>query len=87
MSERSERIDGFSRSTAVMDSSGTPHAGLLRYDDLATWRVLEERPATVELAGRTIAKTGPWGQGPALLQQLAVLDGMDLADTRPGSAE
>ncbi len=82
-----EEIDRFSRTQAVMDASGRPHAGLLRYDDLASWRVREERPATVELAGRTIAKTGPWGQGPALLQQLAVLGGMDLADTRPGSAE
>jgi len=82
-----EEIDRFSRSEEVMDASGRPHRGLLRLDDLATWRVREERPATVELAGRTIAKTGPWGQGPALLQQLAVLAGMDLADTRPGSAE
>ena len=81
-----EAIDAFAR-TEVVDSSGRAHAGALRGDDLAAWRVREEAPATLEFAGRTIAKTGPWGQGPVLLQQLAVLDGMDLADTRPGSAE
>nr|WP_233404771.1 gamma-glutamyltransferase family protein [Actinotalea solisilvae] len=81
-----EAVDHFC-ATAVMDSTGTPHRGLLTGDDLAAWRVREEEPATVEFAGRTVAKTGPWGQGPALLQQLTVLEGMDLADTRPGSAE
>jgi gamma-glutamyltranspeptidase/glutathione hydrolase len=73
--------------TEVMDSSGRPHRGLLAADDLAVWRVAEETPATVEFAGRTVAKTGPWGQGPALLQQLTVLEGLGLEDTRPGSAE
>jgi gamma-glutamyltranspeptidase/glutathione hydrolase len=82
-----EEIDRFCRTQEVMDATGRPHAGLLRHDDLATWRVREERPATAEIAGRTVAKTAPWGQGPALLQQLTVLAGMDLHDTRPGSAE
>ena len=31
----------------------------------------------MEFRGHTIAKTGPWGQGPALLQTLAILDGFD----------
>jgi gamma-glutamyltranspeptidase/glutathione hydrolase len=71
----------------AMDSSGRAHPGLLTADDLATWRVREEAPVTAEVFGRTIAKTGPWGQGPALLQQLLVLEGFDLADTLPTSAE
>ncbi len=81
-----DAVDAFC-AQPVMDSTGTAHRGLLRGDDLAAWRVREERPTTVEFAGRTVAKTGPWGQGPALLQQLTLLEGMDLADTRPGSAE
>ncbi|MDO8108187.1 gamma-glutamyltransferase family protein [Isoptericola sp. b441] len=81
-----ERIADAVREPA-MDSSGTAHAGLLTADDLATWRVREEPPVTAEVFGRTIAKTGPWGQGPVLLQQLLVLEGMDLADTLPTSAE
>ncbi|GIG27462.1 gamma-glutamyltransferase family protein [Cellulomonas marina] len=71
----------------VRDSSGRDHAGLLTADDLAAWRVREEAPATVDFAGTTVAKTGPWGQGPVLLQQLRLLEGLDLADTAPGSAE
>lgn len=81
-----ERIGAQVREPA-MDSSGRAHAGLLTADDLAGWRVREEPPVTADVLGRTIAKTGPWGQGPALLQQLLVLEGMDLADTLPTSAE
>lgn len=81
-----EAIDAFCR-TEVMDSSGAAHVGLLTADDLAAWRVREEAPTTGTFAGHTVYKTGPWGQGPMLLQQLAMLDGMDLADTRPGAAE
>lgn len=81
-----EAIDRF-RGQEVMDSSGRAHRGLLTHEDLAGWRVREEPAVTLDVAGRTIAKTGPWGQGPVLLQQLQVLAGMDLDDTRPGSAE
>ncbi len=73
--------------TEVMDSSGTPHAGLLSADDLAAWRATEEEPASVAFGEFTVHKTGPWGQGPVFLQQLALLDGMDLDDTTAGSAE
>lgn len=81
-----ESVDAFCR-LPVMDSSGTPHAGLLTADDLAGWHVREEAPVALEFAGHTVLKTGPWGQGPVLLTQLAMLGGMDLADTRPGSTE
>ena len=37
--------------------------------------------------GLTVCKTGPWGQGPVFLQQLALLDGFDLAAMGPGSAD
>jgi gamma-glutamyltranspeptidase/glutathione hydrolase len=82
-----EEIGRFCATEELMDSSGRPHRGLLTPEDLAGWRVREEVPTTIEFAGRTIAKTGPWGQGPVLLEQLRMLEGMDLEDTRPGSAE
>ena len=63
-----EEIDGFSRE----------HGGLLTGDDLAAWRATLEPPATVEYRGLTVCKTGPWGQGPAGLQQLALLEGFDI---------
>jgi gamma-glutamyltranspeptidase/glutathione hydrolase len=81
-----DAIDAFC-ANEVMDSSGAPHRGLLTAADLAAWRVREESPVSLEFAEHTVFKTGPWGQGPVLLAQLAMLRGMGLADTRPGSAE
>lgn len=76
-------IDAFCR-TAWRDSSGERHAGVLTGHDLATWTPTYEAPATLEFRGHTICKTQAWGQGPVLLQQLALLDGFEL---RPGTAE
>jgi gamma-glutamyltranspeptidase/glutathione hydrolase len=76
-------IDSFAR-TPLWDSSGERHAGVLTGSDLALWRPTYEQPATLDFRGLTICKTGPWGQGPVLLQQLALLDGFEL---RPGTAE
>ena len=46
-------------------------------EDLSGFEAGYEAAATVEFRGHTIAKTGPWGQGPALLQTLAILEGFD----------
>jgi gamma-glutamyltranspeptidase / glutathione hydrolase len=54
--------------------------GLLTGGDLAEWAPTFERPTTFEYNGHTVCKTGPWGTGPAALQQLALLSGFDLAD-------
>jgi gamma-glutamyltranspeptidase/glutathione hydrolase len=61
-----------------MDTSGTPHRGLLDADDLARWEPTVEPPVSVDYAGVTVHKTGPWGQGPVMLQQLRLLEGFDL---------
>ena len=81
-----EAIDAFVR-TPVMDTSGTPHAGVLTAADLAGWQTPVERPATVDFGRYRIAKTAAWGQGPVLLQQLAILSGFDLADTGPADPQ
>jgi gamma-glutamyltranspeptidase / glutathione hydrolase len=54
------------------------HGGLLEASDLARWRATEEAPVTLDYRGWTVCKTGPWGQGPVFLQQLALLDGLEL---------
>ncbi|MFN2563227.1 MAG: gamma-glutamyltransferase family protein [Jatrophihabitans sp.] len=77
-----EAIDSFVR-TPAMDTTGTPHAGVLTAADLAAWQTPLEPPATFDFGAYRLAKTGPWGQGPVLLQQLALLAGFDLADTGP----
>lgn len=58
-------------------SSGTDHAGVMTACDVEGFRAGYEPAATVSFRGHTVAKTGPWGQGPALLLTLAILDGFD----------
>ena len=41
----------------------------------------------LDFRGLTVCKTGPWGQGPVFLQQLALLDGLGLGSLAPGSAD
>ena len=80
-----EAIDGWTREAEVMDASGERHRGLLSGDDLAGWSATLEAPVTLDYHGHTICKTGPWGQGPVMLQQLALLAGFDLAGMGPGA--
>lgn len=58
-------------------SSGTDHAGVLTANDVDGFRAGYEPASTVTFRGHTIAKTGPWGQGPALLLTLAILGGFE----------
>jgi gamma-glutamyltranspeptidase/glutathione hydrolase len=70
-----------------MDVSGRRHRGLLTADDMARWRATIEAPARRDYGRHTLFKTGPWGQGPVLLQQLALLGGFDLRAMGVGSAD
>ncbi|HZX02615.1 gamma-glutamyltransferase family protein [Kribbella sp.] len=67
-----EAVDKFSR-IPHRDSSGEDHGGLITGTDMAAFEATWEDPATYDWNGYTVAKTGPWGQGPGLLQSLAVL--------------
>ncbi|MDT8913324.1 gamma-glutamyltransferase [Amycolatopsis sp. PS_44_ISF1] len=69
-----EAIAGFAAKPA-MDTSGERHAGTLTGQDLATFEATYEDPVTHTWNGWTIAKPGPWSQGPVFLQQLALLPG------------
>ncbi|WP_327672379.1 MULTISPECIES: gamma-glutamyltransferase [unclassified Streptomyces] len=55
------------------DTSGERHVGTLTAEDLAGWSASYEAPATYEWNGWTLCKAGGWSQGPAFLQQLALL--------------
>jgi gamma-glutamyltranspeptidase/glutathione hydrolase len=63
------------------------HGGLITGDDLASCKASYEAPVTFDYEGLTICKTGPWGQGPVFLQQLALLAGFDLEAMGLGSPE
>jgi gamma-glutamyltranspeptidase/glutathione hydrolase len=82
-----EAIAAYLDRAEVMDVSGRPHRGLLAGQDLADWRAGVEAPVTFDYAGLTVCKTGPWGQGPVFLQQLALLSGFDLAGMGATSAD
>src|SRR6202023_179036 len=82
-----EAIAAYLERAEVMDVTGRRHRGLLTGSDLAGWRASAEAPVTFAYQGLTVCKTGPWGQGPVFLQQLALLDGFDLAAMDPGGAE
>jgi gamma-glutamyltranspeptidase/glutathione hydrolase len=73
--------------TEVMDVTGQRHRGFLTEQDMGNWHAKLEAPLTYDYAGLTVCKTGPWGQGPVFLQQLALLSGFDLAGMEPGGAE
>ncbi|HVU74052.1 MAG TPA: gamma-glutamyltransferase [Mycobacteriales bacterium] len=57
----------------AIDAFSRQHDGLLGGDDLVSWRATVEDPVTLRHAGWTVHKTQSWGQGPVMLQQLALL--------------
>ena len=72
-----EAIDKFCRTQDVMDTSGSPHKGVLTGQDMATWQARVEAPLTYDYGRYTVCKA-PWSQGPVTLQQLALLKGFNL---------
>src|SRR3569833_440615 len=56
-----EAIDTFCRTQAVMDTSGTPHKGVLTGQDMATWEAALEAPLTYDYGRYTVCKP-PWSQ-------------------------
>jgi gamma-glutamyltranspeptidase/glutathione hydrolase len=78
-----EAIDRFCRTQEIMDTSGRKHRGVLTADDMARWTPHIEAPLTYDYGRYTVCKTGPWGQGPVMLQQLALLKGFDLDGLDP----
>src|SRR6185437_2919538 len=78
-----EAIDRFFRTKEIMDASGARHRGVLTAADMARWTPPVEAPLTYDYGRYTVCKTGPWGQGPVMLQQLALLKGFGLDGLDP----
>ncbi|MDO5604491.1 MAG: gamma-glutamyltransferase family protein [Paracoccus sp. (in: a-proteobacteria)] len=70
----------------VMDESGAARRGILGADDLAGWQASYEEPQWLDYHGWRVHKTGPWGQGPAFLQALRLLEGQDIGSLDPTGA-
>jgi len=82
-----EAVDSFVRRAERLDSSGRRHSGLLTAADMAAFRATDEAPARLPYRDVEVCKTGPWGQGPVMLQQLALLEGFALRDMERGGVE
>ncbi len=75
--EVARRIDEF------MKANG----GLLRYEDMATFRLTPEEPVSTTYRGYRVYKPGFWSQGPAMIEALNILEGYDLHSMPYNSAE
>ncbi|MBI3680794.1 MAG: gamma-glutamyltransferase [Acidobacteria bacterium] len=75
--EIAKKIDAFSRA----------HDGLLRYEDMAAFRLQAEAAVSTTYRGYTIHKPGFWSQGPSMIQALNIIEGFDLKAMQHNSAE
>ena len=82
-----DAIEDYLRGAEVMDVSGEAHRGVLTKADMAGWEATYEPSLSYDYRGWTVHKTGPWSQGPVLLQALAILRHHDLAAMDPMGAE
>lgn len=69
------KIDEFSRA----------NEGLLRYEDMAAFRLIPEEPVSTTYRGVTVYKPAFWSQGPTLIETLNVLEGYDLGSMQHNS--
>jgi len=82
-----DAIQAYLDKAEVMDASGSRHKGVLSADDMAGWSATIEEPLTCDYHDWTVAKVGPWGQAPVLLQCLSLLKGFDIGAMDPAGAD
>ncbi|MEO1114111.1 MAG: gamma-glutamyltransferase family protein [Pseudomonadota bacterium] len=82
-----EAIGQYLETAEVMDASGAKHKAVLTADDLSGYTATYEDPLSASYDGWTVLKTGPWGQGPVLLQSLSLLRGFDIGSLDPAGPE
>lgn len=65
--EIARKIDAFSKA----------NGGLLRYEDMAAFKLQPEEPVSTTFKGYRVYKNGFWTQGPAMLETLNILEGFE----------
>ena len=65
--EVARKIDAFSKA----------NGGLLRYEDMAAFKLAPEEPVSTTFHGYIVYKPGFWSQGPAMLEALNIMEGFD----------
>jgi gamma-glutamyltranspeptidase/glutathione hydrolase len=81
-----EAVDRFQK-VPHRDASGADHAGLVTGADMAGFSATYEPALVSRFRDVEVAKTGSWGQGPVLLQTLAMLDGFPDEALDPSTAD
>lgn len=79
----SEAIGQWLETAEAKDATGSRNCGLLTAGDMASWQASYEAPVTLDYHDWRLYKTGPWGQGPVLLQALQILSNFNLAALDP----
>ena len=72
-----EAIDDYLRDACVMDATGERRKGVLTGQDMAGWQARFEPALAGGYKDWAVYKCGPWTQGPALLQSLAIIEAGD----------
>jgi gamma-glutamyltranspeptidase/glutathione hydrolase len=75
--EIAHRIDAFMKE----------NDGLLRYEDMAAFKLEPEEPVSTDFQGVKVYKPGFWSQGPAMIETLNILEGFDLRALGYNSAD
>jgi gamma-glutamyltranspeptidase/glutathione hydrolase len=70
-----------------IDQFSKENKGLLRYEDMAAFKLTVEEPVSTNYRNYTIYKPGFWSQGPAMIEALNILEGYDMHSTPLNSAE
>ena len=58
------------------------NGGLLRYEDMAAFRVEPEEAVSTTFHGYTVYKPGFWSQGPSMIEALNILEGFPIGQMR-----
>ncbi len=62
-----------------IDAFMKANGGLLRYEDMAAFKLDVEEPVSTTYRGYRVYKPGFWSQGPAMIEALNILEGYDVA--------
>src|SRR5579871_5383517 len=70
-----------------IDEFSKQNNGLIRYEDMAAFRLQPEEPVSTTFHGYTVYKPGFWSQGPTMIEALNILEGFDLPAMKLNSGE
>ena len=71
----------------AIDAFSKANKGLLRYEDMAAFRLAPEEAVSTDFHGVRVYKPGFWSQGPAMIETLNILSGIDFTNMRYNSAD